>query len=533
MEGNRHKRWQSLPAWLRYTVIGLIVIGVFFRFFNLDRKIYWLDETYTSLRMSGYTRTEFVQNVTGKIVDVGTLEQYQHLNTERELDDTFAGLAQEEPQLTPLYFALTRIWLEWFGDSIAVTRSVSAILSLFAFPCLWWLCLELFRSPVTAWVAIALFAISPLQVLYAQEARPYSLWMVTALLSSAALLWAMRTTHRLRWSLFRWSLYGVTVSLGLYTHLLFGLVAIAHGIYVLSMQRGTVKRVISRTSLAYILATLAACFTLLPWMAVLVTHFEQAEASTASLREPTSFAFLINQWLVNNSRVFIGWDLGPVNVITAAGIGYALYFLYRTTSKRTWLFLFLLIAIPFLGLAIPDIVLEGERSTRIRYLMPVYAAIQIALAHLFATQAIWIKTKRQRWCRIAFIAVVFVNIIACSVSAQAQVWWTKSVPRSSYYPAVAQIINQAKNPLVISDGSPMEVLAFSRWLDSDTRLELLTQPKRTAIANESQPIFLLNPSKRLQAALTRQNYRLKLVYNDPHAPEEVEDRLWLVKKKLQ
>ena len=40
---------------------------------------------------------------------------------------------------------------------------------------MYWLCLELFESSVTAWLAVAIIAISPFQIVYAQEARPYSL----------------------------------------------------------------------------------------------------------------------------------------------------------------------------------------------------------------------------------------------------------------------------------------------------------------------------------------------------------------------
>lgn len=507
-------------------VILLLVLGLFFRFFNLDRKIYWLDETYTSLRLSGYTKTEFVQQVvTGEIVSAEALQRYQHLNAERGLEDTFKGIAIEEPQLTPLYFALTWFWVQGLGDSIGAIRSLSAVVNLFAFPCLWWLCLELFQSSRVGSIAVALFAVSPLQVLYAQEARPYSLWTVTLLLSSAVLLWAIRSKSRLSWSV-----YAVTVALGLYTHLLFGFVALAHALYVIAAEERTGKG-FSQTLLPYGLATGAGCLALVPWLVILSSNFAQAEATTAALRDTTSFSFLLNQWLVNSSRVFVGWDLGFANLIPVLGILYGLYFLCSTTPKRAWLLLLALISVPFLALALPDLLLEGERSTRIRYLIPCYVGIQIALAYLFASQAIWVNNRRQKWCRAALVFLIGVNIVACCISAQAQVWWSKSVPRSSYYPSVAAMINQADTPLVISDGSPIEVLAFSRWLDFDVKLELVKDPKTSRVAVGFNTVFLLNPSKRLQSILIRRNYPLRLVYNDRNAPEESEDRLWQVGKR--
>jgi uncharacterized membrane protein len=37
--------------------------GIFFRFVSLDQKVYWIDEAFTSLRVSGYTEAEVVQQV--------------------------------------------------------------------------------------------------------------------------------------------------------------------------------------------------------------------------------------------------------------------------------------------------------------------------------------------------------------------------------------------------------------------------------------------------------------------------------------
>src|SRR5207248_4961479 len=95
------------------------------------------------------------------------------------------------------------------------------------FPGLYWLCRELFGCSRTAWMAVALLAVSPFHVLYAQEAREYSLWTVAILLSSAALLRAARLQTRRTW----WA-YAASVALGLYSHTLFVLVAGAHGAYM-------------------------------------------------------------------------------------------------------------------------------------------------------------------------------------------------------------------------------------------------------------------------------------------------------------
>jgi uncharacterized membrane protein len=55
--------WAFHQTSLRFLIIVLLVLGVFFRFVNLDRKVYWDDETITSLRVSGYTIEEMSQQV--------------------------------------------------------------------------------------------------------------------------------------------------------------------------------------------------------------------------------------------------------------------------------------------------------------------------------------------------------------------------------------------------------------------------------------------------------------------------------------
>ena len=67
-------------------------------------------------------------------------------------------------------------------------RSLSALISLLVFPSVYWLCRELFNVPLLVpGVAIALMAISPIQLVYAEEAQEYILWLVTILRSSALL----------------------------------------------------------------------------------------------------------------------------------------------------------------------------------------------------------------------------------------------------------------------------------------------------------------------------------------------------------
>ena len=207
----------------------ILILGIFFRFATLGHKAYWYDETFTSLQLSGYSTTEIQEVVvTGEILNIEALQEYQNPNRENTVVDTIKRIALVEPQLTPLYFVLLYYWVNFFGDSITIIRSFSAVVSLLTFPALYWLCWELFQSRSTGWIAVSLIAVSPFHIMYAQEARPYALWTVMILVSCAIFLRAVRLN-----SIKTWLLYGVTTLIGLYSFLFTGFITILYSMFFL------------------------------------------------------------------------------------------------------------------------------------------------------------------------------------------------------------------------------------------------------------------------------------------------------------
>ena len=526
---------RSLSRWLRYLAIGLLILGIFFRFYHLDGKVFWLDEARTSLRMSGHTKTEFLQEVyTGKVIDLQTLQQYQRPD-DTSWGDTLHALEGNAEQ-SPLYFLLARLWTQIFGYSVGSIRSLSAVISLLGFPCLFWLCRLLFEQNQTvAWVATGIVAISPLHVLYAQEARPYSLWTVLILASSAVLLWALRSPQRSLQARRRWIAYGVLVALGLYTQLLFGLVILAHALYVAIVEKHQSKWRWSLTTRSFLLATGGGVLAFSPWLLLLLHSLSQVNEATSATTRSFPFGYLLNQWFLNLNRVFINGELYSFNLVLVLLVSYALFFLWRKTPQRTWLFVLTLVAVPFLALAIPDVRMGGERSLRIRYLFPAYLGIQIACAYLLTSQAIaieWAKTWKQKIWQFVLAIVLAGGILACSVNAQTQVGWSKSIRKSGYYPVAANLINRADRPLVISDEPDIDILSFSYELKPTVKFQLVETPRQLKIPQGFDTIFLLNPSRRLRSALTRQGYpQLLLCHDEDENPGDPQDRLWLVRQK--
>lgn len=503
------------PRGLRFFIIALLILGIFFRFVNLDRKPYWFDETFTSLRIAGYTEAEMNQQIlNSKFISHEELQKYQGTSAEKSVIDTIRSLAKEEPQFPPLYFVMARTWVQWFGDSVVVTRSLSAFISLLAFPGIYWLCLELFKSPLTGWIAIALIAISPFHVLYAQEARPYSLWTVTILLASAALLRAIRLQTKLSWVT-----YAATVVIGLYTYLYFGLVAIGHAIYVVTTENFRWSKSVT----SYLLASLVGLLAFALWPLTVITNRPSLHHVSGFWYNSATRQHLLNRWASNFTRVFVDFGSGfphsfrellplaPLFLSVLVLTGYAIHFLYRQTPKRVWLLVMTLIGVQALVLMLPDLILGRSRlSGEARYLIPCYLGIQLAVAYLLSTKltSITVSIRRQKLWQLVTILVILAGVVSCTLSSQAKVWWNKGY--SQYDPEVADIINKASQPLLISDDSPNIVIALSYLLNPKGIFQLVVIPNIPRIPESFSDVFLYRASETLRSGIEKEhNYKVE------------------------
>jgi len=508
------------PAWWRPLIIILLVLGIFFRLANLDRKIYWRDEALTSLQISGYTIAEATQGLAdGRELSIADLQKYQNINSERNLFNTVKALAIETPEHPPVYYAIARLWAERFGTSQTAMRSLPAILSLFVFPCLYWLCLELFASPAVAWVAIALVAVSPFHVLYAQEAREYSFWTATTLLASAALLRAMRLNTAKSWTI-----YTLSLALALYSYLFSVFVAIGHGIYAIVSERFQ----FNKKSINYLLSAIAGTLLFLPWIIVLIINLPALHKSMAWINYRFTISELIWRWIFNINRIFIDWNYGwsfrtpfPYLIIISnlLLVGYALYFLCRHTPPRIWVFVLSLSGVILLALVLPDLIIGGGRSKVQRYLIPFYLGIQIAVAYLLATKitSVSVSSNQKKIWQLVTAVIISGGVLSCALSSQASVWWHKSDTKD--IPQIVQTTKKAKRPLIVSDALITNLLSLSHQLDPKVKFQLFTNSEAVKIAAGYSDVFLFAPSPELQKKIEKDR-KLELVRDT--------NRLWRI-----
>ncbi|MFB2881965.1 glycosyltransferase family 39 protein [Floridanema aerugineum] len=506
----------------------VLALGLFFRVVNLDKKPVWADETHTFSVISGYSsfsvilgesESEVIDKLSTKgIVSVGDFLKYQYPNPDRNLGDTLQKLYTDVHP--PLYFLMARSWVESFGHSVSVLRSISAVLSILAFPCMYWLCLELFRSSLAGIVGTVLLLVSPIQVIYAQEARPYSLLTLVVLFSGASLLWAIRTQKKVAWFT-----YAISSILGLYSQYFFVLVLFGYLVYVVLSESFQLT-----SKLRYfLLATFASLIAFFPWAILVLRHFSDFQGSSAWMKKHTlTLAGAIRLWSENISLSFIDprtseyfgfgkfglYFLIPFVLVLVA---YSIYFLFIKTSKQVYLFVFTLIGSTGLPLIAIDLLLGGNRQTWPRYLIPCFLGVQICVTYLLTYKISSLNFTQNRWQRkfwlLTTAALVTSGIIFCSIISQADTWWNKYGGESTNQ--VSRIIHQAKDPLIVVNRKRPGTVFFYN-LDSDVKLLFVRdEALETSNFNQGIDIFLLNPTKDLKEELRQQKYRLEIMAQFP------------------
>ncbi|WP_373541473.1 glycosyltransferase family 39 protein [Chamaesiphon sp.] len=520
-----------------YFITTLVVLSILFRFANLDLKVYWRDEALTSLQVAGYSQTEFIQTAfNSEITTPLALQRYQEINRGRGVRDTIKVLAEETPEHPPLYFIMLRIWANFFGSSVVAYRSFSALISLLVLPCVYYLCLELFSSPRVGYFGMAIAALSPFFIAYAQEAREYGLWMVAILISSQTLLRAMRLNT---WQ--SWSIYAVALAFSFYTYLFSIFVLIAQGIYVLAIGKFRFVRVASRnenrTFGAFVSAALVGILTLVPWIVTFLTHLTEFNRSMAwSFKQHLSLLELGRAWLILPRLLFFDIDLPRIGffstyylvaISTALFSCYSIYFVIRNTPTKVWLLLITLIVFPFLFLALPDVIIGGTRSVNARYLIPAYLGIELCVAYLFSARAMQ-AINRKIW-QIGFATLLSIATLAGVINLTMDYSFAKD---GQAIIKVADSIALSPQSLVIANPyayNPTKILALSRRLNSDVKVQLLPETKTPTIPNGFKNYFFYSP----QVPDTWKEFVSNRGFESVKISKDSDEILWIYRKIIK
>ena len=192
----------------------------------------------------------------------------------------------------PLYYTLLKLWAVFAGDSDAALRLFSAAASTATIPLVFLLGAEL-ATPAAGLVAALLFALAPMQIYYAQEARVYTMLPLAFALALLGLLRFLRAAQQRGTQADHWAL-------GLYA-------------------AGATLLIYSHATSVFTVAALAGCGGLLllrpPRERVALFRFAMANAAVALLAVPELRAIV-----AQTGRNDLAW-IQPPDLITLLDLG--------------------------------------------------------------------------------------------------------------------------------------------------------------------------------------------------------------------
>ena len=170
--------WATRARVISAVGVTLIAIGAALRLIGYNRLSMWLDEGFSLL----YSKQEWA---------------------------SAAGLNGFYSPHPPLYFLSTKIFNLVLPD-VWAGRTLSVLCGVLALPVFFLLARRLL-DPVAAVIATGVFALSPIHIYYSQEARMYSMVVLSVTASFLALI-AFEQSRRLGWA----ALYGVSLAVAVW-----------------------------------------------------------------------------------------------------------------------------------------------------------------------------------------------------------------------------------------------------------------------------------------------------------------------------
>lgn len=496
---------------LFFTALGL---GVFFRLAGLGNKMYSHDEIYSSLYAAGYPGGfVFTSLWDGKVKTVDDIQAFLKPNPGSSLHEVLSNLAIYSPHQAPLFFTLEHYWMQLIGFTPAAMRGLAALFGCLSILAMYWLGSELFRSPRVALIATALFAVSPFQILFAQDARPYSLWTLITLLSSAALLRSMRTN-----TIAAWMLYSTTLILGIYTHQLFILVAVVHGLYFVSIFFPDGQKRVG----GFLSAGLFAFLAYTPWLYFIITRWQEAASQLDVLSMYIPWHRFIQRWILLFSSPMIDLDLNSnlanlapyfLRVLMLIFIVCAFLFLLKHASWPEKLFLCLVYIITAGTFIALDLLFGGMRSITGRYLVVANIATVLVVAYFLAAKLD--QSRRRSFTRWAILlgTLVVVSLISNLNSLLAETWWTKELSRVRI--EFIREISRDNTILIVSGIHPTnlgDVLLLSLEVDPDVQFILVQEPSDLPYPNYDRNVYWFpSSSEEVQEISEKKGLRVREV----------------------
>lgn len=240
---------RTASLWL---LLGIILIGVVLREYELTARSLWFDEAF-SWRLISFSPLELIA---------------------RDAKDVHP----------PLYYLVLQAWSVVFGTSLLALRNFSVALAGCTIAAGYLFAAEGWRSRRTGLVAALFLAVSGFQIQFAWEARMYTLGTFFVLLSSWFLLRGLRSTGSPAQQAWTWLGYSLIASAMIYTHY-YGLFTLVSQLvfflgYIIWTTRGRLGEIAdSRQFWLGLVALFMIIVLYVPWLPTFLVQNQQVQDS--------------------------------------------------------------------------------------------------------------------------------------------------------------------------------------------------------------------------------------------------------------
>ena len=310
----------------------------------------------------------------------------------------------------PFFYWLLKIWAGVFGHTELGLRSMSVFFGIIA-AIFGYLFVKRKFGRRAALVGLVILALSPLFIRYSQEARMYTLAAALVMSATYVMSRALETGNRKLWIV-----YGVLVSLGMWTHYFTALAWIAHWVwrFVVIKQTGAKRKLLFKKFFDrnWLTAYIIAVGLYLPWIPAMVIQLVVVQTGgfwiiPVGVDSITGY-FGTLTFFLEHDRV-TGWlsaALGLMGVIVTV-LGIRTYRQGNRAFKNNYLLLLALAAVPPIVLFIAS--LPPLQSSFVeRYLLPT----AVASALFMGVTLVYGLSKTKVWKQVVLYGIILAILIS-------------------------------------------------------------------------------------------------------------------------
>jgi uncharacterized membrane protein len=462
-----------------------IVAGAFARVADLDHKLFWQDEAFSMLRITGHDETSLYGIFDGRLHAANDLLALERLDPKRGFRTTLASL-REEPQRGPLFYLAARAWAGAFGDDVVAMRALPALLGIAGIGFAFLLGCRIGGGVLGGAILAALIAVAPIEFHLARQVREYGALADVILASGWLLLRALARTSRARVA---WIAYAASVLAGLFVSPLFVAILVAHG---------TVAIVAARTGsrlalLRWVAATAVACVLAAPWYLTSVAAARSHAGDLGWLGGPYSARSFVVKWVFNIGAVFFDSEFarvryGLVLIPVLALVGFAfVWSLRRVGDPPARALVLATMSCTALPLVFLDLVRHTHAESVTRYQMATWSGIDLLVAYVLARTLVAPARGVRYAAAAAFAFLVACGTFSAAFDSRYAIWWDDNEHLDER--TVAGVVADGPKPALVvatkdGDAAP-NALVLARYLPARTAMLLYGDapglPRRTAI----------------------------------------------------